>query len=317
MPEKTPVTNQSHRSYIFPLLIINVGLLFLAINGGYLESSVIHQLLNWWPLLLIFAGLDLLTAKKKWAGIVIAGLTCLVFWGLVLNYQPSSKVPWISALPLNLPRSSAKQTTQNWNLPLEATVSAQPINLNLEVPLGQLSVQPNSIKPVALELKSRVPETIDLVVETSESEEYTKLSYGPQQKLWFNQDWSTELVYYPQIQLNHLKVHLGVGKSNLDLNQLNVNNFSIEQGVGPVTINLQQQIFMETIDVKVGVGGAVLYLPSTADYSIDYQVGIGSVVVDGQVQDQGFGLSGNLGDTGNTIRIEIGVGRLEINQDVN
>jgi hypothetical protein len=54
------------RKAVFPLVLIVLGLLFLAHNLGYLPFRELRELLGtWWPLILIAVGVAHLVAREK------------------------------------------------------------------------------------------------------------------------------------------------------------------------------------------------------------------------------------------------------------
>ena len=54
------------RRIVFPIILIVVGLLFLASNLGYLHWAELRNLLaTWWPLILIAIGIEQLVRRMK------------------------------------------------------------------------------------------------------------------------------------------------------------------------------------------------------------------------------------------------------------
>jgi hypothetical protein len=56
----------SPRKAVFPIVLIVLGLLFLAHNLGYLPFRELRELLGtWWPLILIAVGVAHLVSREK------------------------------------------------------------------------------------------------------------------------------------------------------------------------------------------------------------------------------------------------------------
>ncbi len=58
--------NASSRNIVFPVVLIIVGLLFLAHNLGYIGFAQLRELIGtWWPLILIAVGVTGLMNRGK------------------------------------------------------------------------------------------------------------------------------------------------------------------------------------------------------------------------------------------------------------
>ena len=52
-------------SFVAPLILIVLGLFFLASNLGWTDASLGHLLAKWWPLILVAAGVTMLVDRSK------------------------------------------------------------------------------------------------------------------------------------------------------------------------------------------------------------------------------------------------------------
>lgn len=80
----------------------------------------------------------------------------------------------------------------------------------------------------------------------------------------------------------------------------------------PQTMVLTSTKIVSGQDYDIGMGGLVVDVPTDGSLRLEYEVGIGSVLIDGQVVHQGLGIVGSFGESDNTVSVKIGVGRLEI-----
>ena len=52
-------------SFVAPLILIVLGLFFLASNLGWTDASLGQMLSKWWPLILVAAGVTMLVDRSK------------------------------------------------------------------------------------------------------------------------------------------------------------------------------------------------------------------------------------------------------------
>lgn len=90
--------NRTQRSYFFPILLILIGVLFLAHNLELIPGRGWRMVVNLWPALLIVAGLDDLIRRQgvAWPLLLIGGGTFL----LISNFSPRPFVSWTKVLQL-------------------------------------------------------------------------------------------------------------------------------------------------------------------------------------------------------------------------
>ena len=73
---------QKPKSLFFPLLLVAAGVLILLINVGSLPGTVWENLVQYWPVILIIAGLDGLYKRDGWVGpLVLLGLGTVLLLG--------------------------------------------------------------------------------------------------------------------------------------------------------------------------------------------------------------------------------------------
>ncbi|MBW6431858.1 hypothetical protein K0A96_01575, partial [Patescibacteria group bacterium] len=57
--------------YFWALLLISLGVIFLGAEFGYWGYDQVSQIWQFWPLVLVFAGLDMLTKKYKYGWLLM------------------------------------------------------------------------------------------------------------------------------------------------------------------------------------------------------------------------------------------------------
>lgn len=288
-------------SPFFPFLVINIGVLSLAVNLGYVPSSAFSQLLNWWPLVLVFIGLEMIFEKRKFLSFLIGLISIMVFWSIVFSDRG-----------ILLPNQESQTKAETWYLSPEATQSAELVDINLRLPRGGFDLSPGEQIDL-LNLNSRIPNNSSMNISEGTETDQLSYSFGFDTPRWISGgDWQTSLRYSDQAPLNRFHLDLGWGDSSLDLTQANLNSLQLKQGIGPVKLVIDDQTQYQEIDLDLGIGGVVVKLSAEPETQIRYQVGIGSVIMDDQALGQGFGVRGETGSGNQTINIKLGIGKLEI-----
>lgn len=82
----------------------------------------------------------------------------------------------------------------------------------------------------------------------------------------------------PDIPLN-LDVNAGVGKSELDLSQLQISNLNFDGGTGETQVTLPASDIPYNADFDEGVGSTTIVVPDNTSISMDIEAGVGSVKV--------------------------------------
>lgn len=74
--------HHSH-SYLGPVIIIAVGILFLFSNFGIVPWTLWAQIWRLWPIILILIGIEMMFGRSRWAQIIISILVVLFLLGIV------------------------------------------------------------------------------------------------------------------------------------------------------------------------------------------------------------------------------------------
>ena len=72
--------------YLWPLILIFAGFIFLLNNFGILPWNVWNNLVLFWPLLLILWGLQVIFGRSNAARIVVALIALFIFTGIVVYF---------------------------------------------------------------------------------------------------------------------------------------------------------------------------------------------------------------------------------------
>lgn len=251
-----------------PLILILLGIYFLMRNLGYTDLQ-----LNWWifarfwPLFLIFAGLNIVAGQIKGGfGTLIRALISLgtvTIFGALLLFGDS--LPFVQAHSPNVQLQEISVERQ------DTETAAVEINFsNAQAELSGL-VDSNDL------LAGTVSYVGDVRVNADEADGFTELSVDTDDK-WF---WGFSGQMQPwKLGLNtavplDLKLNLNNGPTTLDLSELTLTNLDINAGNGSTKITLPSGDYDMVYDGDNG--GATIILPAEGSHYIIVNGGNGSI----------------------------------------
>lgn len=255
-------------SLVGPLILITIGALALLANFGYLSSSFWITAIQFWPLILILIGLEILVGRQSWAGSIIV---LLIGLGMVAG---------IVYLSVN---------------PGAVSLGAGTVTDTISEPLGDVDAATVELKPGMGELKlsaldAGAPNLIDATITHPSSFRIDKdyQTDGARGQLKLDQQGTFVFMMTPivrwQVALTGrvplmLKLDAGVGSAEVDLNALNVPQLDVNAGVGTVTIIMPAHAGSVTANVDGGVGTVNILIPQDVPARIRTRSGIGGVSV--------------------------------------
>ena len=125
-----PAGAPRRRSFVGPLLLLSAGVLLLLNNLALLPWSIWRELWPFWPLLLVFLGLEaFVTGRVAWGGLVLTILLVAVA-GVALNAASVGDHWRAATAPSGPPSATLRQPTQG----------ATRANVRLEYGAGALTV---------------------------------------------------------------------------------------------------------------------------------------------------------------------------------
>lgn len=288
------VSERPHRSFIFPILLIALGVLFLLRNTGAITGDVWDLLVRLWPLLLVAIGLDSLLKREGLAGsvfwlglggvLLLANLGVLAFsvWSVLINLWPLLLI----AIGLDLVlgrRSLAGGVIASvimlvlvggslWFLAFgQGAGSYQDINYPVEgASQGKITLNPaiGSLRLGALDQNGYIIQ--GLVYQAS----------GEQVTPAYRMDGNTAQVSMTSEGFAMFAPSGRQARWNWDLN-LNPNlplDLDIDMGLGEVYLDLRE-LQAERVDLNMGLGSARVWLPAQGGMNVRVEGGIGETVV--------------------------------------
>ena len=315
-------TNHQRRSYFGPILLITIGLIFLAKNIGLIPGEGWETIWRLWPVLLIVAGVDDLFRREgvAWPILMIgAGIFLLVYyfgpqtdisWTQILQLWPilliavgidvlfKGQSGWVSLLGIILAvlllggaiwlAGEGVQVSANYRQ-ISQTLAAEAGRAEYELSqdVGELLIGDGGGTD---ELISGTV-TPDDVVQDLELQgtqlTYTLDDQGPS---FFPHTarWDLELNRsLPAV----LRINTGVGELKVQIPDLELDALLVNQGVGRILVSLPESS-AEEILIKQGVGEIRITLPSQARIAVDAKNGLSRVSFpEGFELDEGYYLS--------------------------
>lgn len=305
MPPTPPVEPPRRRrtSLVGPVILVLLGLAFLAQNLGIFQFNVWEAMWRLWPVWLIAAGLDMLVGRRSsWGSWVALGLVVTIVGGSVWYFSN-----WASAGPGEVQRIS------------ESLHDAKRATIDIKAGVGEVRVGASSHNEMLVEGNIyRLPGERISSSATGSNGDVTYvlksegINFGPGVNVRAG-DATWDLQLNNQVPID-LRLGTGVGKSVVDLERLNLTNLEVNFGVGESNIVLPAQ-GQFNVRVKSGIGKSVIEIPAGMEARIRATAGIGNIDVNGDFQRDGsYYLSRNFDSAQNRVEIDVngGIGELRI-----
>lgn len=292
----------NRRGLVGATVMICLGAIFLLANFGYLAIDIWSLVLQFWPVLLIAIGFDIIVGRKS---IILSLLGVLVVVAILVgavwytSFSPAGSQ--ISSTTLTQPLNGAKQT-----------------NVQIDTGLGEVHIR--ALEPGDALISGTVPQGSGLDVRQEFSMEGDTASY----RLW--QTGSTVWVFPAprnrirwDLQLNpqviqNLQLNLGVGQAELDLQDISLDNLQVKTAVGNTELTLPDQ---GDCDVRLegAIGKLTVYVPPEIGLQIQASSAIGTTNVPGDyIRSSGNYRSPNFEQAENQVNLHVSnaIGLIEI-----
>ncbi|TET32507.1 MAG: hypothetical protein E3J69_08635 [Anaerolineales bacterium] len=261
--------NDRHRrpSIAGPIILISIGVIFLLNNLDVIELNVWDVIMRFWPILLIAIGLDILIGRRSaWGSAIAVVVVLAILAGGIIFFDNQSQ--WTYA-------------SENFEIPLgnaeEATFSLDPALGYLLVdalPRGSKLLLQGEVRPFSGE---EIGKTVDFSGTRATIDLRTEgVIVAPFFGGWSDQP-SWDLALHPEVTTD-LIVDFGVGKAELDLQDLQINELHVEQGLGQMILLLPSMDNMDII-LEGGIGEIQVVIPEDVGVRLRAGVGIGNVLV--------------------------------------
>lgn len=86
MNTTTPYRERDSMSVFWPIVMIGAGIILFMNNSSMLTRNPIAMLVDYWPIILVFVGVDVLFSRRGWLGTLISLLMGLAVVGGAILY---------------------------------------------------------------------------------------------------------------------------------------------------------------------------------------------------------------------------------------
>lgn len=246
------------------LIIIGIGFVFLFHTMGLVIDINWRHLLDFWPLILVFIGLNILLKKTVIWWVVPLLMVLSVIFLLVTDYNLPGRYSYFNGYEYSSEKSSGVYRAEK-----DFTDEINRFKVNLAFGAGQLdigSVKDNSnlyeaklkhyySRPIVDYSYARANKTATLSLEGQKR--YKGLDFKEVD------DWN--LYLSPDVLLD-IELNIGAGEFNLNLDKLQIDSLVVNTGASDLEIDLG--LNTDTVELNSGAANVKLNLPKEAGVEI-------------------------------------------------
>lgn len=257
-----------HHSFFWPTVLIGVGVVLLLINFGVIEPFSINTILQFWPILLVVVGLEILFGQRyAWVGSLI-GILALggVIAFLVLG--PKAEIT-----------TTGQTTVDQYTEPLGEATSAYYI-----FETGSEPVQLYALSDETQLIDATIAHqgTMNFTV-TGSTAKTVHLYENASSSTWLNWDLSFENTRWnigisPTIATD-ISLDGGSGSINADLSGIQLDALTANLGSGSSNFIFPESAASEQITLDSGSGSVSADLPANTTLTVQLESGSGSVTI--------------------------------------
>lgn len=290
------MSNREPRDVVWAIFLLFVGVIFLFNTTGMVGWGVWIYILRFWPILLILGGVKLIIGKSLVAEIIISVLALIffVFVGAISYLSFTQKS--VSFLPEGVNRCVSgscfgiKRGTETKGLAIYDSeefegVDSRKLKLNVGASAFTLVdedsdefLKADAVYPAGYS----EPEWSKQVKGTSLLIDYRTASFTGF-NVFYNERSEYDFVFGKKDVLTDLDLILGAGDGSIDLDEVLLNEIDATVGAGRLALKLgERSIPTEQIILEIGAGEVVLELPESIGYTLDYDLGVGTIESNGE-----------------------------------
>jgi len=313
------------------LSLIVVGFVLLLNTSGVVPWSIWIEILKFWPVFIISAGVSLILSFNTTSKIIGHILTFLIFIFILFYAAVNSGVSSLSGFNTILPKlgwigfsedSNGVYLNQEYKF-IPISINENLKGANMKVIIGAGKFELNSLKTDNIIASvNAINNNQEFSLESTNRGEVTDIEFENKPvNNFMNLDNDQE--YYldlnSAVYFDSFDMKVGASDATLNFeNNITVNKINLESGASSVTMNFNEGSLPSVLNVKVGAGKTLIVLPENAGINVEYTVGVGSLKIEGERDVNGLGAKGKfvsktVSSHGNiNITLDIGVGECEI-----
>jgi predicted membrane protein len=313
-----------NKDYIGAIFLIFLGTMFLLNTTGVIPWSMWAEIIKFWPIFLIFAGLKLILPKSKIGDILLTILAVLIFTYIgvtIYSTRTESNLSNFFRFPIKLVENDMNEEKE---IELDEYEGVELINYDFKFGVSEFNITDSSEKYLDFkatysdsygepQVSSNLSENqLDVVIgEKSSSVNFLNLNFqSPKYDIGINNN-----------MLSNLYITNGVGKGEINLSNTQIQNIEVSTGTGQVDLTLSKDsIPSEGMTISTGTGQVQLTIPSDVGYLLKYSVGIGGINIENEdfsgIGKQGTDIKSSNYDVAEKIlilEVSTGVGNFNLN----
>lgn len=328
------------KDVVFAIFLIFIGTIFLLNSTGVVGWGIWQNILRFWPIFLILAGVKLIFEKSAVAEIIIGILALLLFTSVaIFSYisYTSQSLPFV-------PRTISRYIKENPEL--FSVDSVETIEEEERISLEDYDIEDVEERTLKIDVgatKFTVTDDVELEnylnLDSSFSNSFVQPSLESKLEnglldLSFKTRPAARFVFWgsthssefnltlgqTQIQTD-VDINLGAGRGEVLLESTNLRNISSSVGAGRLDVSLNGDAIPESFEIELGAGKMTITIPENVGYELSYDLGVGRILVNKEsiadfVGEETSLRSANYEEAEHIIIIEakVGVGSLEIIQ---
>lgn len=258
--------NKPYRSLFWPMVLIGVGVIWLLGAMGVIPDANFAALISLWPIVLIVIGLDILIGRSSAFGGAIVGLLAVALVAFALIAGPSLGLATSGTLKTE---ALASEIGEAVTADININFSSQPVSMYaLDDKTSLLNGEIDYYGTLKYAESGSTNRRITL--EQVSSGSWT-IPWDP------NARWDIGLT--PNLPIA-LTLDGSSGSADLDLSQLRLTAFVIDQGSGSLRLQLPSSTQAYTANIEGGSGSLNLSLPADGDLTVHLDGGSGSITID-------------------------------------
>jgi Cell wall-active antibiotics response 4TMS YvqF len=244
------------------IVLIGIGVVIMLMNLGVTNWFTTLRFLQLWPVALIAVGVDIFTRGRYRFMVVLAALVMVL--GLYFTGGGF----------LGTTRVTTEQIEQSLESSSRATVT-------ITSGVSELRVKglndSNSLITGKIDLAAG-EQAIKQFSKNGDAATYELRSEWPRGRAMNVRNHVWDLALTTRVPLN-LTIQAGVGRTTLDLRDMQLSSLDVNTGVGETTVNLATGNYK--VNINTGVGTTTIRLPTDVAARVELERGLGAVNVRG------------------------------------
>lgn len=324
MSEQLPKFRRKDRpSFIWPIILITVGVVFLLSNLGFLGDDVWENIWRFWPIIFIAIGIDSLLRRNEIAGPVFMVGLGIVFllsslrvigwgtWDILWRLWPILLVSigleiiigrrslWISIVSVVLilvvlwgvvwflGPGPVRGESFVGNRVEQTLDDIQQAEIVISPAVGDLDVisMRDPFVLISGDISTGKNQSVFTDFEVSGNTGYFEINSTSGVNFPGSTSWNWNLSLTNEIPLD-VELNMGAGDLNADLSGLKITNLKIGQGVGEISVILSPTSDY-SVDINQAIGSIIVEIPKNTGIRFEFSKAISSLNIPKEFEQRG------------------------------